>query len=127
MRAAFSFSPKNSPVISVPTESVGIAVAVGCAVLLAIFTLAAELAAVAIVSVIVAARIRIEALVFPHVFAGPLGAVAVAKIPGYVQATPETVIAAVVAVALAIVVVVILSSRKTCAASHNCENHRCQC
>src|ERR1700687_1918531 len=102
MLAAFSFPPQKSPVISVsaPAERVGIAIAVGRAVLLAILTLAAELVAVAIIIVFVAARIRIEALVFPHIFAGHLGAVAVAKIPGYVQAAPEMVVAVVITVAV---------------------------
>src|SRR5260370_10560419 len=102
--------------------------------------LVAELAAVAMVGIIVTVgRFGIERFAVPNGFARYLGAVAEAEIAGHVQATPVTVItiaiavvvaiivAVIIAVVVAIVVAAILGGRQTGGAGDHCKSKCCPC
>src|SRR5436305_1317734 len=95
------------PVISSLTESPLVAFAIGRAVLLAIFMLVAELAAIAMVGIVIrTTRIGIEPLAAPHIFAGHGGAISETEFARFVNTTAIAIIAIVVAVVIAIVVTV---------------------
>src|SRR5262249_23063345 len=123
-------APTNSPIPSALLECSLVAFPVRCRVLFAILVLIAELTAIAMIGVVIAAaRIWVERLAAPHVFAGDANAIAETELASGAHSITVSVtvpVAVVIAIIVAVVVTVVLGSCESCHAGQHSQGH-CEC